>query len=120
MTAMGILQLALYAGLLFLIVKPLGSYMASVFEGQKTFLSRPLGWLERGTYRVLGIDPDHDMKWTEYAIAMLIFSLASLVFTYAALRLQGVLPLNPQHFGTKQMTPDLAFNTAVSFTTNTN
>lgn len=120
MTNFGILQLALYAGLLLLIVKPLGSYMARVFEGQSSFLSRRLGWFERGTYRALGVNPDHDMKWTEYAVSMLLFSLASLVFTYAALRLQGVLPLNPQHLGTKQMTPDLAFNTAVSFTTNTN
>ncbi|HVY29286.1 MAG TPA: potassium-transporting ATPase subunit KdpA [Polyangiaceae bacterium] len=120
MTAFGILQLALYAGLLFLITKPLGSYMARVFQGEKTLLSKPLGGLERATYRLLGIDPNRDMKWTEYAIAMLVFSLASLVFTYAALRLQGVLPLNPQHYTTKQMTPDLAFNTAVSFTTNTN
>jgi len=79
-----------------------------------------LGWLERGTYRVLGIDAEKNMKWTEYAVAMLMFSLASLVFSYAALRLQGVLPLNPQHFGAKQMTPDLAFNTAASFTSNTN
>lgn len=120
MTTFGILQLALYAGLLLLIVKPLGSYMARVFEGQSSFLSRRLGWFERGTYRALGVNPDHDMKWTEYAVSMLLFSLASLVFTYAALRLQGVLPLNPQHLGTKQMTPDLAFNAAVSFTTNTN
>lgn len=120
MTALGTLQLILYFGILLLITKPLGSYMARVFEGEKTFLSRPLGWLERGTYKVLGIDPNEDMKWTKYATAMLVFSLASLVFTYAALRLQGVLPLNPQGFGAKQMTPDLAFNTAVSFTTNTN
>ncbi len=120
MTALGTLQLILYFGILLVITKPLGSYMTKVFEGQKTFPSRPLGWLERGTYRLIGVDPDHDMKWTEYAIAMLLFSAATLVFSYAALRLQGVLPLNPQHFGTKQMTPDLAFNTAVSFTTNTN
>ena len=120
MTALGALQLILYFGLLLLITKPLGSYMAKAFEGQKTFLSRPLGWLERGTYRLLGVDPEHDMKWTEYATAMLLFSAATLVFSYAALRLQGLLPLNPQHFGAKQMTPDLAFNTAVSFTTNTN
>ena len=120
MTAFGSLQLVLYLGLLLLITKPLGSYMAKVFEGKKTLLSRPLAWLERATYRLLGVDPDHDMMWTEYALAMLLFSAATLVFTYAALRLQGMLPLNPQHFGTQQMTPDLAFNTAASFTTNTN
>src|SRR4051812_8638405 len=120
MTALSILQIALFFGLLLLIAKPLGSYMARVFAGEKTFLHRVFGGLERGTYRLLGIDPEEDMKWTSYAIAMLAFSLATLLFTYVALRLQGMLPLNPQHFGTKQMTADLAFNTAVSFTTNTN
>jgi K+-transporting ATPase ATPase A chain len=120
MTVQAILQLALFFGILLLLAKPLGSYMASVFAGEKTFLHRGLGWLERGTYRALRVDPKEDMKWTTYAVAMLVFSLASLVFTYAALRLQGFLPLNPQGFGAKQMTPDLAFNTAVSFTTNTN
>jgi K+-transporting ATPase ATPase A chain len=120
MTPIAILQIALYFGILLLITKPLGSYMARVFEGEKTFMHRGLGWLERGTYRVLGVDPERNMKWTEYAVAMLMFSLVSMVFTYAVLRLQGVLPLNPQHFGTKQMTADLAFNTAASFTTNTN
>jgi K+-transporting ATPase ATPase A chain len=120
MTTSGSLQLALYFGLLLLITRPLGAYMARVFEGERTFLHRPLGWLERSTYRLLGVDPSEEMKWTRYATALLVFSLVSLLFTYATLRLQGVLPLNPQGFGTKQMTPDLAFNTAVSFTTNTN
>jgi K+-transporting ATPase ATPase A chain len=94
--------------------------MARVFKGERTFLYRVFGWLERFTYRALRIDPEQDMKWTTYAVAMLSFSLATCLFTYATLRLQGVLPLNPQHFGTRQMTPALAFNTAVSFTTNTN
>ncbi|HEX4477269.1 MAG TPA: potassium-transporting ATPase subunit KdpA [Polyangiaceae bacterium] len=120
MTPIAILQVVLYFGILLVITKPLGSYMARVFEGEKTFLHGPLGWLERGTYRVLGVDPHRDMKWTEYATSMLMFSLASMVFTYGALRLQGILPLNPQHFGVKQMPADLAFNTAASFTTNTN
>ena len=120
MTALATLQIVLFFAILLLITKPLGSHMARVFAGERTFLHRGLGWLERGTYRVLGIDPEQNMKWTTYAVAMLAFSLASLLFTYGALRLQGFLPLNPQHFGAKQMTPDLAFNTAVSFTTNTN
>ena len=120
MTAFAILQIAVFFGILLLITKPLGSYMARVFAGEKTFLHGALGWLERGTYRVLGVDPEEDMKWTTYSVAMLVFSLATMAFTYAALRLQGVLPLNPQGFGVKQMTPDLAFNTAASFTTNTN
>jgi len=120
MTVFAWLELVLFFGVLLLLTKPLGSYMAKVFEGQKTFLHGVLGGIERGTYRALGVDPEEDMKWTTYSIAMLMFSLASLLFTYAALRLQGFLPLNPQHFTGKQMTPDLAFNTAVSFTTNTN
>lgn len=120
MSAMSILQLLLYFGVLLLITKPLGAFMATVLQGERTFLSRPLGWLERGTYRALGVDPNADMKWTSYAQALLAFSLVSLLFTYGVLRLQGLLPLNPQGFGAKQMPPDLAFNTAVSFVTNTN
>jgi K+-transporting ATPase ATPase A chain len=120
MTALATLQIVLFFALLLLLTKPLGLHMARVFGGEKTFLHCGLGWLERGTYRLLGIDPEQDMKWTTYAVAMLLFSLVTCVFTYAALRLQGLLPLNPQHFGAKQMTPDLAFNTAISFTTNTN
>jgi K+-transporting ATPase ATPase A chain len=120
MTALSILQIALFFGVLLLLTKPLGSYMARVFAGERTFLYRGIGWLERGAYRVLGVDPQQDMKWTTYSVAMLAFSLASLLFSYAVLRLQGFLPLNPQHYGGAQMPPDLAFNTAVSFTTNTN
>jgi K+-transporting ATPase ATPase A chain len=120
MSAIAIGQLILFFGVLLVVTKPLGAYMARVFAGERTILHRGLGWLERGTYRVLGIDPEEDMKWTTYAISMIAFSLATFLFSYVALRLQGSLPLNPQHFGAKQMTPDLAFNTAVSFTTNTN
>ncbi len=120
MTAFAWIQLLLFFGALLLLTKPLGSHMARVFGGERTFLARPLGWLERGSYRVLGVDPARDMKWTTYCVALLTFSLASGLFSYAALRLQGLLPLNPQHFGAEQMPADLAFNTAVSFTTNTN
>ncbi len=120
MTLQATLLLIFYFVVLLLITKPLGAYMARIFEGQRTPLHHVLGGLERGTYRLLGIDPEEDMKWTTYCVAMLMFSLASLVFTYGALRLQGVLPLNPQNFGTTQMPAHLAFNTAVSFTTNTN
>src|SRR5262249_38501407 len=120
MTFQAILLLAVYAGVLLLITKPLGAYMARVFEGERTPLHRVLGGLERATYRTLGIDPSEDMKSTTYSVAMLMFSLVSLLFTYAALRLQGLLPLNPQHLGAAQMPAHLAFNTAVSFTTNTN
>jgi potassium-transporting ATPase potassium-binding subunit len=120
MTTFAVLQIILYFGLLVLIAKPLGAHMARVFAGEKTFLHRGLGWLERGTYRALGTDPEQNMKWTTYSVAMLMFSAATFSFTYAALRLQGFLPLNPQGYGAEQMTPDLAFNTALSFTTNTN
>src|SRR3954470_395521 len=99
MTIEATFLLLCYFGVLLLITKPLGSYMARVFAGERTFLQGALGWLERGTYRVLGVDPNEDMQWTTYSIAMLLFSLASLLFTYAALRLQGILPLNPQQFG---------------------
>lgn len=111
---------AVYIGILLLITRPLGAYMARVFQGERTLLQPLLGRLERGTYRLLGIDPAEDMRWTTYSVALLVFSLASLLFSYAVLRLQGLLPLNPQGLGAAQMPPDLAFNTAVSFTTNTN
>jgi K+-transporting ATPase ATPase A chain len=120
MTLSAILQITLYFALLLLLTKPLGAYMARVFTGQSTFLERALGPIERGTYRLLGVDPEQDMHWSTYCRALLVFSLTSLLFSYAALRLQGFLPLNPQHLGAEQMPPDLAFNTAVSFTTNTN
>jgi K+-transporting ATPase ATPase A chain len=120
MTFPAILLIVVYIGILLAITKPLGAYMARVFQGERTLLHPVLGWLERGTYRALGINPAEDMKWTTYSLAMLLFSFAAFLFSYAALRLQGVLPLNPQGFGSAQMPPDLAFNTAVSFTTNTN
>jgi K+-transporting ATPase ATPase A chain len=120
MTSLASLQIVIFFGLLLLITKPFGSYMTRVFAGERTALHRGLGWLERGTYRALGIDPNQNMKWTTYAVAMLMFSLVSMLFSYAALRLQAFLPLNPQHFGAKQMSADLAFNTAASFTSNTN
>ncbi len=120
MTTHSLLQILLFFAILILTTKPLGAYMARVFAGEKTFLHGALSWLERGAYRVLGVDPEADMKWTTYAVAMLMFSAASMIFSYAALRLQGFLPLNPQGFGAKQMPADLAFNTAASFTSNTN
>ena len=120
MTSLAIIQIVLYFGVLLLITKPLGSYMARVFAGERTWLQPALGWLERSTYRVLGVDPERNMHWTTYAVAMLSFSFVSFSFSYVALRLQGFLPLNPQGYGAKQMPADLAFNTAMSFTTNTN
>jgi len=120
MTGNGILQILLFFGLLLLFTRPLGSFMARVFAGERTFLTPVLGPVERALYRVFGVHEDEDMRWTTYAFALLMFSLVGGLFTYALLRLQGVLPLNPQHFGGKQMPADLAFNTAMSFVTNTN
>src|SRR5688500_20073544 len=98
MTVSGALQLIVFFGFLLLLTKPLGSYLARVFEGERTILDRGLGWLERGPFRVLGIDPREDMRWTAYASALLLFSLTSLLFSYVLLRLHGFLPLNPQVF----------------------
>src|SRR5579859_5075188 len=113
------LQLALFVGALLLITKPLGLYLVRVLDANgKTWLDKPLKPLERLTYRLLGVDPKQEHDWKQFTVAMLMFSLVSALFTYAILRLQHLLPLNPQKFGA--LTPDLAFNTAVSFTTNTN
>ncbi|MGD0254298.1 MAG: potassium-transporting ATPase subunit KdpA [Acidimicrobiales bacterium] len=92
----------------------LGSYMAAVYEGRVSYL----GWLERPIYRTLGVDPDAEQSWQRYGGALIVFSGVAILFTYAILRLQGSLPLNPQHFGA--VTPALGWNTAVSFITNTN
>jgi K+-transporting ATPase ATPase A chain len=120
MTIHGFLQIALFFGVLLLTVKPLGGYMARVFQGERTLLSPVLRPAERGLYRLFGVREDEGQHWTQYAAALLAYSVVGLLLTYTLLRLQGVLPLNPQGFGAQQMTPDLAFNTAASFTTNTN
>lgn len=118
MTANGYLQLAIYVVVLLALVKPLGWYMARVYEGQNVGLNRLLAPVERLIYRVCGVRPDAEMNWKTYALAMLLFNFAGLLVVYALQRLQGFLPLNPQGLG--NTTPDLAFNTAVSFATNTN
>jgi K+-transporting ATPase ATPase A chain len=118
MTSNGIIQIALYLGLLLLLVKPLGLYMARVFNGEWTFLDPALRPVERAFYRLAGINPDREQHWTTYTVAMLMFNFTGLFVLYALQRLQHLLPLNPQHFGA--VPPDLAFNTAVSFATNTN
>jgi K+-transporting ATPase ATPase A chain len=127
MTTLGWGQIALYVVLLLALTKPLGHYMAKVFAGERTLLHPVLGWLERLLYRLFGVNPEEDMRWNVYAGALLAFSLVATVFAYAVMRLQGHLPFNPQHFSTAladksatAMTPDLAFNTAASFATNTN
>jgi K+-transporting ATPase ATPase A chain len=120
MTGIGWLQILLFFGILLLTVKPLGSYMARVFQGEKTLLDPVLKPIERIFYRIFGIRDDEDMAWTTYTFAMLMFTVVGLILTYAMLRLQRYLPFNPQGFGADKMTPDLSFNTAASFSTNTN
>ena len=115
----GWLQLALFVGLLFAVTKPLGLYLVRVLEPEgKTWLDRPVKPIERLLYRLLGVDPKVEQDWRHYTRSLLVFSLAGLLFTYAVLRLQHLLPLNPQGFGAVR--PDLAFNTAASFASNTN
>jgi K+-transporting ATPase ATPase A chain len=111
-------QLILFVVLLVGLTKPLGIYMDHVFDGTKTFLSPVLGPIERWIYQLLGVDPDEDQHWTKYASSVLIFSAVGLTITYGILRLQYLLPLNPAGQGV--ISPHLAFNTAMSFTTNTN
>ena len=118
MTANGIAQIVVFLVVLLVLVKPLGAYMAHVYEGHRVALDRVLGWLERLTYRLGGIRPGEEMGWRTYALAMLLFNLVGLLTVYAVQRLQGVLPLNPQGMGA--VSPDSSFNTAVSFATNTN
>ena len=118
MSLNGWLQITLFIALILLLAKPMGSYMTRVFECRRTWLDPVLVPCERLIYKLTGINPEEEMRWTQYAVAMLVFSAATLVLTYAIERLQHFLPLNPQHLA--NVAPDLAFNTAISFTTNTN
>jgi K+-transporting ATPase ATPase A chain len=118
MTIFGWLQIVLYLLILLLLVKVLGAYMARVYQGERTFLSPAVRPIERLIYRIVGMRTDEEMDWKTYAVAMLLFNLAGLLLVYILQRIQSVLPLNPQNLGAVQ--PDLAFNTAVSFATNTN
>jgi len=119
MDIFGWVQLTLFLGILFLATKPVGLYLVKVLDPDgKTWLDRPVRPAERLLYRVLGVDPKKEQDWRQYTRSLIIFSLAGLLFTYAVLRLQHLLPLNPQKFG--PVGPALAFNTAASFATNTN
>jgi K+-transporting ATPase ATPase A chain len=118
MTTNGLLQIALYFVVLLALAKPLGAYMARVYEGKPFGLDRVLGPVERLIYRLCGVRPDEEMDWKVYAFAMLVFSVAGFVFLYALQRLQGLLPWNPAALGA--VTPDSSFNTSTSFVTNTN
>ncbi len=118
MTANGFIQIALYCVVVTLLVRPLGFYMTRVFNGERTFLSFALRPIERVLYLASGVKADEEQDWRGYGVAMLAFSLAGFVVLYALQRLQAVLPFNPQQLDA--VAPDLAFNTSVSFVTNTN
>jgi len=118
MTIFSWLQLIFYMVVLFVLVKPLGTYMARVYQGEHTFLDRVLRPVEKLIYRLSGVHPDEEMNWKVYAIAMMLFNGLGLLAVYAFQRLQGFLPLNPQSFAA--VSPDSSWNTAISFATNTN
>ncbi|WP_113259901.1 potassium-transporting ATPase subunit KdpA [Agrobacterium cavarae] len=118
MTILGWLQISLLFIAVLLVIKPLGLYMAHVFNGERTWLTPVLAPVERGLYAVAGVDIKKEQSWLGYTLSMLAFSIASFAALYAILRLQAFLPFNPQGFGNVE--PGLAFNTAVSFVTNTN
>jgi potassium-transporting ATPase potassium-binding subunit len=120
MTSAGVLQILLFFILILVCVKPLGAYMANVFDGKRTFMHPVLRWLEVLTYKVAGIREDVEQRWTQYTASLLAFSIFGFLLVYLLQRAQAYLPFNPQNFGTPNVTPDLAFNTAVSFLTNTN
>jgi K+-transporting ATPase ATPase A chain len=117
-TLNGVLQVLLYLFLVLLLTKPLGLYLYKVFNGERTWLSPVVVPIERLFYRLCGINPEEEQKWTGYVIAMLVFSVVGMLLTYLILRTQQWLPFNPQGLGPVE--PRLAFNTAASFTTNTN
>jgi K+-transporting ATPase ATPase A chain len=118
MTPAGFMHIVVYIVMLLALAKPLGRYMARVYEGRPVGLDRLLGWLERLIYRAAGVRAEDEMGWKAYTLAMLAFNFAGLLALYLLQRIQGVLPLNPQGLG--PVSPDSSFNTAVSFATNTN
>jgi K+-transporting ATPase ATPase A chain len=118
MTLNGWIQILVFCGIVVLLVKPLGGFMARVFNGERTLLSPVLGPVERALYRLAGTSEREDQHWTTYAAGMLVFNLAGFLVLYGLMRLQDVLPLNPQ--GMAAVGPELAFNTSASFVTNTN
>lgn len=127
MTVIGIVQILVFFAIIVAITKPVGTFMFRVFEGQRTFLHPVLAPVERLIYRVSGIHEDEEQTWVRYTASLISLSIFSFLFVYLIQRFQGYLPLNPMHFSTPKaptgataMTPDLAFNTAVSFLTNTN
>jgi K+-transporting ATPase ATPase A chain len=120
MTSIGILQILLFFALILAVTKPLGVFMTRVFDGERTFLHPVLRWLEVLTYKVIGVQEEVEQRWTQYAAALLSFSIFGFLLVYFIQRAQGFLPLNPQGFNAGNVSPDLAFNTSTSFITNTN
>src|SRR5215510_8581829 len=118
MTLNGWFQILLFFAAILLITRPVGIFMARVFSRERTWLDPVLRPLEKVIYKLTGVDEEHEMRWTEYSIAMLLFSAVSMLVLYLLQRLQHSLPFNPQGFS--GVAPDLAFNTAASFATNTN
>lgn len=118
LTLNGVLQIAIYFFVLFFCAKPLGNYMAKVYSGEKTLSGKILQPVERIFYKFSGVNPDSEMDWRSYCLSVILFSFGGFTLLYALLRLQDILPLNPQNL--PAISPDLAFNTAVSFITNTN
>ena len=119
MTANGWFQIVVFLALILAVTKPMGVFLTRIFNRERTFLDPVLRPIERLLYRVTSVDENHEMRWTEYAFAMLLFSVVSMLLLYLIQRVQGFLPFNPQKFGAVSP-PHLAFNTAASFTTNTN
>jgi K+-transporting ATPase ATPase A chain len=118
MTPLAAVQLLVYLGVILALAKPLGIYMAHVYEGHPGGLDRVLGPIERLLYRIGGVRADDEMGWKRYAVAMVLFNFVGFLLLYVLQRLQGTLLANPQHL--PGVAPDLAFNTAISFMTNTN
>lgn len=120
MTPNGVFQISVFFVIILALAKPMGTFMAKLFAGQKTLLHPVIRPLEKLTYKLIGVNEASEQRWTQYTGALIAFSIFSFLFVYVLQRLQGVLPLNPQGFNQTNVTPDLAFNTAVSFVTNTN
>src|SRR5450830_33690 len=118
MNTMSWFQFPLYIIILLVLVKPLGLYMAKVYLGERTFLSPVIAPVEKFVFKLAGVKPDDEMTWQVYSLTILAFSLVGFLFLYLLLRMQHMLPLNPQALG--GVSPELSFNTAVSFITNTN
>lgn len=120
MTPAGVIQILVFFTVLILITKPIGLYLTRVYQGKRTVVHPLLHWLEVAIYRFSGIREQNEQRWTQYSASLLAFSLLGFVFAYLIQRLQLLLPFNPAHFSAANISPDLAFNTALSFVTNTN